>query len=479
MNLEQTPLKLSRFAHMVEREDQAAFVHALSFDTVFTDLNIAKAVEGLSRVCDIQLLLEQTPESLKETLKRTIEAMSALDLLVPANDDETERYKEFVERLTGTPSVSVLYLLLTDKCNFSCTYCYIENGLSASHQFSYMTAATAMRALDLFSEVRNPSITDPLIIFYGGEPLLNEQCLSQSISYIQQCKDEGRLPDKTRISLITNGSLVTPEIALFLKQNDVVVSVSIDGHAAEHNQTRVLHSGAGTFSKALKAYLLFQEVGLEPGISCTINHHNIGRLEEINRWFVEDLGATSIGYNLPMYAGTYSSTVDDLVEEATDELLCCFAYNREHGVYEDRMMRKVNAFVGQKVHVSDCAGCGNQIVVAPDGSTGVCQAFIGSKEYFSGNVYDGGLSSGFMSTLQEWSKRSPLNMTECLDCPALGICGGGCPYNAVLNSGSIWALDGRFCSHSKKALEWLVWDLYAQSTTHSESVEGVSRTLGC
>jgi len=63
-------------------------------------------------------------------------------------------------------------------------------------------------------------------------------------------------------------------------------------------------------------------------------------------------------------------------------------------------------------------------------------------------------------TYIEWNKRTPLNMPECQDCVALGICGGGCPMNAYSNNHSIWALDERFCVHAKMTLEWLIWELY-------------------
>ena len=49
---------------------------------------------------------------------------------------------------------------------------------------------------------------------------------------------------------------------------------------------------------------------------------------------------------------------------------------------------------------------------------------------------------------------------ECLSCPALAVCDGSCPYDAMLKYGSIWNIDRRFCIHSKEALEWLIWDLY-------------------
>jgi len=53
-------------------------------------------------------------------------------------------------------------------------------------------------------------------------------------------------------------------------------------------------------------------------------------------------------------------------------------------------------------------------------------------------------------------------MPQCFGCEAIGLCGGGCPINAELNFGSIWALDTRFCIHTKSTLEWMIWDQYFQ-----------------
>lgn len=57
------------------------------------------------------------------------------------------------------------------------------------------------------------------------------------------------------------------------------------------------------------------------------------------------------------------------------------------------------------------------------------------------------------------------NIFQCKNCPALGICGGGCPFQAEIEKGSIWDLDERFCIHAKLTLEWLIWDLLKQTQT--------------
>ncbi len=123
-------------------------------------------------------------------------------------------------------------------------------------------------------------------------------------------------------------------------------------------------------------------------------------------------------------------------------------------------MRKLKPFVEETIHLKDCGAIGNQIVVAPDGSIGPCHGFLYNKKYFHNSIStynEISINPDFI----EWSKRFPLNMDECKDCVAIGICGGGCPYQAYVSKGSIWELDERMCKHNKMFLEWAIWDVFA------------------
>ena len=128
-------------------------------------------------------------------------------------------------------------------------------------------------------------------------------------------------------------------------------------------------------------------------------------------------------------------------------------------------MRKLKPFVERKLHLKDCGAIGNQIVLAPNGDIGPCHAFIHSKEYFNHSVYEDKINLQDDPIYKEWSERMPINIKECQDCPAIGVCGGGCPYQAKITKGSIWKLDDRMCQHNKKFLEWAIWDAYDQNGT--------------
>ncbi|MBU1871132.1 SPASM domain-containing protein [Patescibacteria group bacterium] len=134
-------------------------------------------------------------------------------------------------------------------------------------------------------------------------------------------------------------------------------------------------------------------------------------------------------------------------------------------------MRKVDAFVKSELYAFDCgAAGGGQIVIAPDGHVGICHGYLGSRKHFVTTVDDEAFDPQNDPVFMEWSRRSPLSMDVCRECPALGICGGGCPLNADFEEGSIWGLDKRFCVHCKTTLEWLIWDLYKQMTNKTDGV---------
>ena len=117
----------------------------------------------------------------------------------------------------------------------------------------------------------------------------------------------------------------------------------------------------------------------------------------------------------------------------------------------------INAFVDGYVYYNDCGGCGEQIVVTPDGMVGPCHAYCGNRKYFIRP--DKSFNPYAHPIWEEWKFRSPLFMEQCRNCIALSICGGGCPYSADQRNGSIWELDDAFCIHAKATAEFLIKDL--------------------
>ena len=75
------------------------------------------------------------------------------------------------------------------------------------------------------------------------------------------------------------------------------------------------------------------------------------------------------------------------------------------------------------------------------------------KKHFITDIYDADFDPVVSPVYKEWQKRSPLYMEECYDCPALGICVGGCVINTERKFGTIHRPDPRFCKQTGSILE--------------------------
>jgi len=446
-------LRVSRFTHFVPVDsDFTAAFHSLNMNVVFV------ANEELRRLEEQQWSTKINPQ-LTETLKGE-------KLLVLRDDNEMADYEEIQGSLSELP-VAILYLLLTEQCNFACPYCFIEGGFPVDHQPTSMTEGVAKAGIDLFAETLTQNVREvsqPRVIFYGGEPLLNVTALRFALEYSESLQDERKLPENLKLTINTNASLVTEEIADILADYAVAASVSIDGTEEIHNQERVFSpSGRGTFDATVRGFRILEEAGVPVSISCTMTRTAVEQLEHIFNFFIDELGIKALGFNLLREGSeTKLKNTEAYAKKATQGLIACFKIARERGIYEDRIMRKVRAFVKKRPHLNDCAGCGQQIVIAPTGEVGVCHGDVGQKEFFVTDTHD--LDPITHPYWTEWRNRSPFSIPECLDCIAIGSCGGGCPYQAYLDKGTIWALEESFCTHSKLALDFLIKDLWQQQS---------------
>jgi uncharacterized protein len=169
-----------------------------------------------------------------------------------------------------------------------------------------------------------------------------------------------------------------------------------------------------------------------------------------------------LGYNI-MLSNDNFTVSDEYYKEASQFILDSFEVFRSMGIYEDRIMRKLNSFAHSQVYFSDCgATAGGQLVFAPDGSVGICQGQLADKENFVTTVDDDNFDARSNPVWQKWASLSPISNDECIDCEALGICGGGCPVNARLSNpdSGLHCIDKRQCTHSKSTLKFLIRDLY-------------------
>jgi uncharacterized protein len=454
-------MRISEFCHFVEgKNGLVAMYNALTLGVVIVDRSTANIFQQSARGIVPISKIQDLPHEQRENL---LARLSENKLVFPLSENPDHDDYCQIRKGLNCANIGILYLLMTDACNFSCSYCYIESGMPENHVSSTMSLETAEKGIDLFAQVlrNNHDQVDPQIIIYGGEPLLNFSVLSKSMEYVAQLKMSGALPENTTITLNTNGSLIDEKIADALKEVDNLdVAISLDGPEDVHDACRKYHSGKGTFADTLRGSSLLLDRGISTGFSCTITKHNLDNLYEVSRWFVEEFGVKSFGFNI-LIDGPGMDDIkgdrDSYTQETASQIIRCFQYFREAGIHEDRIMRKVNAFIEGFIYFYDCGGCGQQIVISPQGKVGTCQAYCGNEKYFV-NI-DDGFDPHSHPIWDEWRHRSPLFMEQCKNCIALSVCGGGCPYSANVRSGSIWEIDESYCVHAKVTTEFLIKDL--------------------
>lgn len=454
-------LRLSRFTHFYPLGEHVAVYNALNLALLFLPENLAERMKTFNTSQGLYEFLACFPEE-KDEVENAIQRMEEWQMLISTDDDELSTLQNIRQWLAHQP-IGILYLLLTDRCNFACRYCFIEGGFVGSNPNLSMKPAIAKQGLDLFARTlkKNPEgmLREPQIILYGGEPLINLGTLIFVLEYVKTQREKGELPNNTGITLNSNASLITPQIALMLKKHNVSVSVSIDGTQPFHDANRVYLSGRGTFSAVMKGFQILKEFEVPTSISCTISWKNVGHLKEMLQWFIEKLDVHSLGFNIQRDCATIKvASPLEFAQKASKTIIECFILAREKGVYEDRISRKVDAFVEGRIYLNDCAGCGQQLVVTPSGDIGVCHGLWGTNQYFV--AYEEGFDPHTHPYWTEWRQRSPISMEQCVNCIALGICGGGCPQQALLEHETIWGLDEAFCIHAKMTLEFLIQDLY-------------------
>ncbi|MCK5800568.1 MAG: radical SAM protein [Deltaproteobacteria bacterium] len=114
------------------------------------------------------------------------------------------------------PKISDLTLVLTERCNMNCAFCYVPK------QARSMPVDLALEAVDWLVD-QAPKGSQPSIGFFGGEPLLAADLLNKVVAHGRK-----RRGDDIRFTMPTNGTLVDREAADALERGGVELALSVD-----------------------------------------------------------------------------------------------------------------------------------------------------------------------------------------------------------------------------------------------------------
>ena len=336
-------VKLSRYAHTFELDGAVAMYHSLRMKPVYLN---RESYENL-REC-LASSFFNTLDDAPETLKNEINELVKYKILTKT-DDEDDKVLAFVKSKIPKPTINVCYMILSEQCNLACKYCFLGNNSEEKRsQFvlESMTKETADKAIDFFVRQLKLSGLDfednkPVIIFYGGEPLVNYEVLVYIATKINELRDVESCLKYAELSMVTNGLLLNDERILKLKELGVAIGISVDGFNEESNKNRVDLAGNIVYERILKTLDRCKKLDAKASLSVTLSEETIKNKGDILE-LIDNYGVRSFGFNIMMSSENFVLPESYNIA-AAQFILDEFVELRKRGIYEERIMRKLKA----------------------------------------------------------------------------------------------------------------------------------------
>ena len=330
--------------------------------------------------------------------------------------------------------IDTVLLKVASRCNLNCSYCYVYHMGDKSWRgmSKLMSPATEVNVVDELAALQRAQGRPFSVVLHGGEPLLlGRRRLQAMLWRLRQA-----LGPACGISIQTNGVLISGAILDICADQNVTLSVSLDGPAEVHDRFRVDLRDRATHADVIKGIeaLRRHSAGghLFSGVLAVVDPQSSA--QNVYRYFKE-LGIPSVDFlyrdgnhtNLP-YGKTSPSSVE--YGRWITTILDLYVADREPFRIRmlDDMMRLLLGGSGVKegVGLTDYG----ILVIDTDGSAKKNDTLKSSPP---GDSFDAELKIGTHSladfaaspAFERYHLAQRPTSTICLRCPSLAVCGGG------------------------------------------------------
>jgi len=311
------------------------------------------------------------------------------------------------------------------------------------------------------------------IAWQGGEPTL------MGVDFFRRAVEAGkkfaRPGQRISMSFQTNGILIDANWCRFLRENDFLVGLSLDGPRALHDAYRRDKAGRSVFDRAVRAARLMKEHGVEFNVLCTVNAANSRRPLDVYRFFRDELGARYVQL-IPIV-----ERENETGEQEGTRLTGRTVEPEEYGrflidVFDEWVRRDVGemfvtffdsvlaAYVyGESTLCALKRECGDALALEHTGDLYACDHFV-EPRHLLGNILETPLAILAGSEKQRAFGRAKAEALPrvCRECRFLFVCNGECPKNRVLMSadgemGLNWLCGGlqAFFAHTERPMRMM------------------------
>jgi radical SAM protein with 4Fe4S-binding SPASM domain len=311
---------------------------------------------------------------------------------------------------------------LTDECNLRCRHCYNKNTATylSPDQFDYILNQVLKYMAFLGGTPGRAS-------FCGGEPTLSPILLDS----MKKCSRAGF----RRIGLLTNGVLITDDLARKLMRNGCnEVQICIEGNRKTHNDIR-----GGTWNQVLKAWEICRRNGMQVFNQTTVNPLNYTQIDDVVEACKGKVHHTRFLRQIP-----HNDRIEVLTAAQWLEVMERIAYGYCHSGPEYRDFVRVKDVYWSRIFRSMPYRCPFNTQEYPllptiecNGDVYVCRR----SNIVIGNIFQDNLKNifGNSSILRRTWSKVDLN-SRCTNCDQKDLC-GGCRGMALAVNGGIMEED--------------------------------------
>jgi uncharacterized protein len=354
-------------------------------------------------------------------------------------------------------------------CNLNCEYCFfLKKNLYPKSNFR-MTDTVMEKYIR--QTIEGHTASTATIAWQGGEPTL--MGLDFFRRAVEATKKSARPGMQVENTLQTNGVLIDEDWCRFLRDNNFLVGLSLDGPKFLHDVYRKDKQGGSVFDRVVHSVRLLQKYDVEFNILCTVNAANSQHPMEVYRFFRDELRTPYLQF-IPIVERDNETGYQDgnkITERSVNPkqfgkfLIETF----DEWVQNDVGTMFVQFFEGVLAsylwgHSPLCVlsrRCGEAVALEHNGDVYSCDHFV-EPEYFLGNILQTSLVDLVYSEKQRAFGVTKMNglPSFCRRCEFLFTCYGECPKNRVLKTPDgeenlNWLCEGlkAFFAHTKGPMQ--------------------------